>query len=208
MKTTIYGISTCLMLVLALNSTAQEPAGSQDTKNSSQKGYVVTGNLQAIKSATAFNVVVSPDIQTMGSKGEPDSVYIEKRVREMNDKKAGRGDAWIKEWNETLKNIQPAFLEGLNSVFSKKGIVFGPAEAGAEYTFRVTTGNVLEFMGDIFIALQLDVVKTNDPSVTVATVRFPANWGSSKSKQFDGRAENSYYTAGLLFGKYLQKEVF
>jgi hypothetical protein len=198
----------CIVLVfLSSQLLSQEVPDKRNVWSGGQKGYVITGDLSVVKGQKTFFVVMDPHIKKMGAKEEPDSIYISKRVKEFNDAKPGKGDQWLKEWNDSKKNFKAAFIEGFNSKLVNKGINVGLNDTSAEYTFIVSTKTLMEFMGTMFIILDMDVVKTQDHT-KVASIRFPVNNNKYKSKLSKGANERAYFTAGVLFGKYCSKNVF
>ena len=51
-----------------------------------QKGFlVISGDISAIKGQKTLNISISKRIQKMGTKYQPDSVFIANRVKEFND---------------------------------------------------------------------------------------------------------------------------
>ena len=208
MKSSKICFVTFLFVVLALQLSAQEEPDKRNVWTGGQKGYVVSGDLTVLEGQKTFNIIMDPHIKKMGAKEEPDTVYIKKKVQELNDKKAGNGDKWLEEWNAAKKNFKAAFIEGFNAKVASKGVNVGLQDTLAEYTFIVYTRNLMEFWGAIYIILDMDVVKTNDPHAKIASIKFPVNNSNLKSKQFKGMNERAYYGAGNLFGKYCSKNVF
>ena len=197
-----------LLSVVSLQIIAQEvPPDKRSVWASGQKGFlVISGDISAIKGQKTLNISISPRIQKMGTKYQPDSVFIANRVKEFNEAKAGKGDKWLEEWNKEQNNFNPAFIEGSNKVTAKSGIKVSSNDPSVEYTCLITTKHLMEFWGKIYVILDMDVVKTNDPSTIVATVRFPLVCGTKKSKLYQEKNESAYYTAGLTFGKYYGKK--
>jgi len=208
MKSTKYLIACIVLFFLSFQLFSQEEPDKRNVWTGGQKGYVITGDLSVLQGQQTFSLILDPRIKKMGAKEEPDSVYIPNRVKEFNKKKAGKGDQWLVEWNESQKNFGPAFIEGFNSKLEKKGIYIGQDNASSECTFIIYSKTHMEFMGAVYLILDMDVVKTNDPDTKIASIRFPLNNSGFKSKQFKRDTERAYYGAGVLFGKYCDKNVF
>lgn len=208
MKSMTLIITFIILFFQSLQLISQDEPDKRNVWTGGQKGYVITGDLNVIKGQKTFCVIVDPYVKKMGAKEEPDSIYIPKRVKEFNDKKAGKGDQWLNEWNESKKNFKAAFIEGFNSKLTTKGVNVGLNDTFAEYTFIIYTKTLMEFMGSIYIILDMDVVKTKDPKTIVAKIRFPLNNSKLKSKQFKGDNERAYFAAGVLFAKYCSKNIF
>ncbi len=196
-----------LLSVVSIQIFGQEvPPDKRSVWASAQKGFlVISGDISAIKGQKTLNISISQQIQKMGTKYMPDSVFIANRVKEFNEEKAGKGDKWLEEWNKELNNFNPAFVEGSNKVTAKSGLKVALNDPSAEYTCLITTKHLMEFWGKIYVILDMDVVKTNDPGTIVATVRFPLVCGTKTSKLYQEKNESAYYTAGLTFGKYFIK---
>jgi hypothetical protein len=200
-------VSTSLF-ICSLQLFGQEPPDNRNVWAGGQKGYVITGDLSVLKGQKTFSVIVDPHVKKMGVKEMPDSIYLPIRVKELNDEKAGQGDKWLAEWNEAKKNFTAAFIEGFNSKLKSKGVVVGLNDSFAEYTFIIYTRNLMRFMSNMYIIIDMNVVKTKDPGTIVAKIRFPVNNSVLKSKQFKGENERAYFGAGYLFSKYCVKNVF
>jgi hypothetical protein len=78
----------------------------------------------------------------------------------------------------------------------------------ADYTFDISTKALSEFMGDMYVILDIDVAKTADPSTKIVSIRCPLNNSKLKSKLYKSKYERAYFGAGVLFGKYCYKNIF
>jgi len=208
MKTMNFFITCIILFFYTLKLFSQEEPDNRNVWSGGQKGHVITGDIYAIKGQKTFSIIVDPHIEKMGAKEEPDSIYIPKRVKEFNIEKAGKGDQWLAAWNESQKNFKAAFIEGLNSKLEGKGINVGQDDTTAEYTFIIYTKTLMEFMGHVFIILDIDVVKTNDQDTKIARIRCPLNNSKIKSRQFKGENECAYHGAGVLLSRYCNKNIF
>jgi hypothetical protein len=209
MKKLKFWLVTGLVTVFVFQMWAQEvPPDKRTVWISAQKDFlVISGDISVLKGATALNVSVSPEIQKMGTKYQPDSVFIANRVKEYNDSKPGKGDIWLNDWNREKNNFAPAFVEGFNKIFAKSVIKAVSKDASAEYTFIIYTKHLMEYWGSVYVILDGDIVKTNDPVTKVASIRFPVLYSAKKGKQYKEKYECAYYTAGLYFGKFYKKKV-
>lgn len=208
MKSLILLIIVILFTLISFCLPAQEEPDKRNLWTGGQKGYVVTGDLTVIKNEKTFNVIINPRIQKMGVSEEPDTVYVAKRVKEWNDEKAGTGDQWLNEWELAKKNFKPALIEGMNDRLSKIGVNIGPDDTSSAYTFIIYTKYLMEFMNKIFIILDVDIVKTTDPNIKIASIRCPVNNSVLESKQITVTTEHAFYNAGRMFGKYLIKNIY
>ena len=208
MKTINSFVFFSLVYFLPFQLISQEAPDKRNVWSGGQNGYVVTGDLSILKNEKTFNVVIVPGIKKMGAKEEPDSIYIPNRVKELNEKKAGKGDKWLEEWEAAQKNFKQAFIDGFNVKAQKKGVNIGSNDAQANYTFILYTRNLMEFWSAMYLILDMDVVKTSDPSTRIISIRFPVNNSSKATKAYKDLNERAYYWAGYLFGKYFAKAAY
>ncbi len=197
-----------LLFTISAHLYSQEQPDKRNIWTGGQKGYVITGDLSVIKGQKTFNVVLDPHIKRMGLAEAPDSIYMPKKVSELNEKNPGSGDKWLQEYVNARVNFKAAFIEGFNSRLKDKGVQVGPNDTAADYSFYISTKALSEFMGDIYIILDINVVKTADTSQIVAAIRCPLNNSKLKSKLYKSKYERAYFGAGVLFGKYCFKNIF
>jgi len=208
MKKMNFSLLVIFLVILSVKSFCQEQPDKRNIWTGGQKGYVITGDLTVIKGQTTFAINIDPHVKRMGLAEAPDSVYIPKKVQELNDGRPGSGDKWLKEWQDAQINFKAAFIEGFNARLVSKGVKVGPDDSMADYTFNISTKALSEFMGDIYVIVDIDVVKTADQSTNVVSIRCPLNNSNMKSKLYKTKYERAYLGAGSLFGKYCYKNIF
>ena len=196
-----------VLFVAGKSSYAQD-----DTRNvwtgGKPKKIVVDGDITVVKNERTINFEISTKGFKIGAKEQRDTLYEATRVKEFNKSKEGSGDKWLNEWNETKRTFKPAFVEGFNSVVSKKGINEVKDDINSMYTFLIRPKQMMEFMGSIYFIVDMDVVLTKDRNTIIATVTFPLLANTKKSKQFKTKFANDYYTAGWYLGKYFKDKVY
>lgn len=97
---TLFGVATMLLLTV---SAAR-----------AQKFKVLEGDVKALKDITALKMEYVYSPMSVG-KFDAESAYLNKKVKEYNDKESGKGDRWKKSWVEDRKKrFEPAFEELFN----------------------------------------------------------------------------------------------
>ena len=88
---------------------------------SAQKLAVKSGSLSSLNGVSELKVEYTYDDMMVGKMKEVD--YIAKKVKEYNDKEAGKGDTWKETWvNDRASRFQPRFEEAFNGICSLSGI--------------------------------------------------------------------------------------
>lgn len=101
MKKFAFVIIMSLFLVISFTSYAQ-------------KTVLKSGSLNSLNGVTEFRVEYTYDNMMVGKYKEAD--YVAKKVKEYNDKEAGKGDAWHEAWlSDREMKFQPRFQEGFNN---------------------------------------------------------------------------------------------
>ncbi len=179
-----------------------------------QKIEVIKGDLSFLKSVKLLNVEFNYDKMTVGqlpSEGE----YTAKKVKETNDKEAGKGDQWLTEWNDnkTIK-FEPAFITSFNKALKKYGVTLGKKETSAKYTLNVsTTFMEIGFTGWSYakknseLHLLLTFYEGNNHDKEIAVVKLVDVPGTAGDYSYTSgvRIASAYTQAGKSFGKYLVK---
>ena len=80
----------------------------------SQKTVLKSGSLESLKGVTELRVEYTYDNMMVGKYKEAD--YVAKKVKEYNEKEAGKGDAWQEAWvGDREMKFQPRFQDGFNN---------------------------------------------------------------------------------------------
>lgn len=105
---------------------------------SAQKVQTKKGNLNFLKKVKEINVVY--DYSDMGvGKFKNEEDYVNKKVKEYNDKEPGKGDQWKEAWEGArTTRYQPKFEELINKELSKANIKVYP-DQGSDITLTVVT---------------------------------------------------------------------
>lgn len=101
---------------------------------------VKSGSYDFLKGVNELNVEFDYSNLEMMKEHSSESEYVENRKKELNEKEAGVGDRWEREWNASKEHIwQPKFLKLVNEVVSKKNKEFNADEdlSSAKYTLIV-----------------------------------------------------------------------
>ena len=208
MKSLIITVGLPLLIIGTFNLQAQQTPDNRNIRTGAKRNYEVFGDLSPLKNQKTINVLLTPHIEKMGVAEQPDSVYIATRISEWNADEPGKGDQWLITWNDARANFKSAFIAGMNEGLAKSGVGIGPGDSWAEYTFTVNTRHLMEWWSDVYIIIDVRVMKTSEPEKEIALIRCPVNYGSRGNDYTKSKYEKAYYTTGYLLGIYLTKEVY
>ena len=178
---------------------------------------LTSGSLDVLKQETTVNIAYSYEGMRVG-KLVNEKDYVDKKVADLNQKAAGRGDSWRLAWvDDRTSRFQPKFEELLNkySSSSKQSLQFG-AHADAKYTLIVKTTftepgwNVAVMRHPAFISATVLLVETKNQTNPVATLtitKAPGNdvWGNDYDT--GQRLQESYAKAGKELGIFIGKKI-
>lgn len=104
-----------------------------------QKVQIKKGNLNFLKGVKEVNVEY--DYSKMGvGKFKTEKDYVDKKVKEHNEKEAGKGDQWKEAWeNARSTRYEPKFEELINKELDKLKIRVFQDQKDAKYTLTVVT---------------------------------------------------------------------
>jgi len=177
----------------------------------------VSGDVSVLKGQTVINLQYDYSNMAVGKfKDEKD--YIAKRTADMNTKKPGDGDRWAEAWKtDRASRFQPMFEKNLNQKTSKFNVNLKENATSAKYTLIIRTTftepgfNAVEVHRKAWIALQVDLVETANPSKVIARIDMKKE-DSINMMGFDydtgGRIQSAYDRAGENLGSFLVKNVF
>jgi hypothetical protein len=87
-----------------------------------QKVALKSGSLSSLNGVSELKVEYTYDDMMVGKMKEAD--YVTKKVKEYNDKEAGKGDAWKETWeNDRASRFQPWFEEAFNGICGLSGFI-------------------------------------------------------------------------------------
>lgn len=174
-----------------------------------QKIKLVQGSLGPLKGETAINVEFTYDNLTVG-KNKPEDEYIEEKKKEYNDKEAGKGDTWERNWSEDRKaRYEPKFRE-LFSEHSKLSTIDENAKYTMIYhTTRIEPGfNVGVASRPAMTDAEILIVETANRDNVIAKITLFGSPGSQAfGMDFDTgvRIAESYAKAGKSLGGFFKK---
>ena len=104
-----------------------------------QKIQIKKGNLNFLKGVKEINVKY--DYSNMGvGKFKNEKDYVDKKVKEHNDKEPGKGDQWKQGWEGARSTrYEPKFEELINKELEKANIKVYQDQNDAKYTLTVVT---------------------------------------------------------------------
>jgi len=202
-----------ILFLISSNVLAQEQEGTYKvTFNSKgQKISFISGDIAKLSSVKSFNAILEPQHYAMGIKGEADTVYINKKVKELNAKKAGRGDDWEKEWKTTTSHFLPAFVEGYNDYIEKSNIPkiveIENETSQKSCTMALKLIFLYTYIDSPRIGLYLDIYSNENKNDTIMHLLLNIQWYNN-SKKYPGANTGAFFTAGRVLGKYFEKDIF
>ncbi|MPS74277.1 MAG: hypothetical protein E2590_14175 [Chryseobacterium sp.] len=86
----------------------------------SQKMKFITGDLNFLKGQSQVSVVFDYSDLKLTKDNLPEKVFVENKVKALNQKVEGSGDAWEKQWNVAKEGIwNPSFITKANLLLEK-----------------------------------------------------------------------------------------
>lgn len=175
-----------------------------------QKMTLTKGSLEPLKGVTAVQIQFTYDNMKVGKDGS-EATYVKRRTTELNDKEAGRGDTWAKQWVADRKErFEPKF----NELFEKHAKM-SPLGTDSKYllivhtTFTEPGFNVGVARRPAYIDAEVTLVEAADPSKVLAKVMIDNAPGSgAMGYDFDTgfRLQESYAKAGKELGQFITKK--
>jgi hypothetical protein len=180
------------------------------------KIMVESGDLSFLKDQKELNIEYKYDGMAVG-KFKTEAEYIKQKVKEYNQKEAGKGDKWLAGWKSARQErYAPKFEELLNKVLSKPEVV-AKQKAPSKYTLIVKTTftepgyNIGIAKYPAFVNLDYIFVETADSNKVVAKL-YVQNLMGAQAMGFDfdsgSRISESYAKGGKMLGKYLVDNVY
>jgi hypothetical protein len=176
---------------------------------SAQKIKATKGDFSALKGQSKVNVEFVYDNVMVGKDKEKD--YIDRKVKEYNEKEAGKGDKWKAAWNNDRKSrYEPHFFEQFNK---QSGLNAG-SFPDAKYTLvvkvkRIEPGfNIVVMRKFAEIDTEISLVETSNKGKVLGTVtadRAPGRTYGYDDYDTGVRISEAFEMLGKSFGKYLAK---
>jgi hypothetical protein len=186
---------------------------SQDTtaikqNTSSQKlkfgVYLFSGQLDFLKNEKIINIEFIHENTIVGRENEVD--YLAYKVKVLNEKKTGKGDAWLIEWNEKIAEGEKLMVELLNIQLEKINLTFQKDFKSAKYTLLVNSYKIEEgWQAGVTsematVVLDLRFLETNDRNKQTAHL---SCLGMGKALHLS----DAYGGAGSQLGKAINKNL-
>ncbi len=174
---------------------------------------VQKGDIKVLKGQKTVGVKFTYDNMAVG-KFKKEEDYIKKKVKDYNEKEAGRGDSWKEAWiNDRATRFEPKFLDLVSKYTEKSGLQFSTDPAGTKYTIIVNT-DFSEPGFNVYVARKNAEIKTTITIVETGSDKVVAKLSASgQGRTFGGndwdtgvRLAEAYAKTGKEFGKYLSKK--
>lgn len=177
---------------------------------SAQKVTQTEGNASVLKGQKKVNVEFVYDDFSVGKEKESD--YVARKVKEYNEKEAGRGDKWKNSWISDRKGTyEPQFFELFNKY---SGGIQGGAFTDAKYTLivkikRIEPGfNVYVMKKYAELDVEISVVETANKGKVLAKIKAdkaPGRTYGLSDMDTGVRIGETFAMLGKTFGKWLTK---
>jgi hypothetical protein len=181
----------------------------------SQKIRTESGDLSFLKDQTELNIKYDfSDFQVGGFSSEAE--YKKKKIKEYNEKEAGRGDTWENSWERDKKERFPNKFEELFDKGLTGKIHIAQNNEKATYTLIVKTTfiepgfNIGVMRRSAAVAFEYIFVESGDESKVLAKLKQPDVPGS----QFGGydydtgaRVSESYAKGAKMLAAYMLKNI-
>ena len=180
-----------------------------------QKVALKSGSLDALSTLSEIRVEYTYDNMMVGKYKEED--YLEKKVKEYNDKEAGKGDEWKLDWvNDRTARFQPRFQETFDNMFIFTGVDFqcNPDVTGIEKmvfhtTFTEPGYNI--YMSSKIASINAEVIFYDAAGAEMAKVTITNSPGSGIFElDYDTgtRIQDAYANAGRALAAFILEEAF
>ncbi len=175
-----------------------------------QKIKLVEGDLSPLKQETELKTEFQYDMSV--GKFDKEADYIGSKKKELNEKEAGRGDTWEKNWkSDRQERFEPQFRE----LFSKHSEMSTVGE-NAKYTliFKTTHTepgfNVQVMSRPAYIDAEAWIVETKNPQKTIAKITITKVLGRDVfgfDYETGARLQEAYAKAGKELGGFIRKKL-
>lgn len=181
----------------------------------SQKFVSFTGDIKILKNEKSLNIDFSYEKMKVGElKSEQE--YIEKRMKEYNEKKTGKGEEWLNEWNDNKKYWENGFIEILNKVLRKNNVTVNQNQIDAKYIFYINPIFLeIGWYGvgvkqNAELDLEVLVCLSNDDKNPVARILIENAFGNTIgfTKTDKHRIGSAYESAAKKLGNFLRENVY
>lgn len=182
-------------------------AVKQDTVATKLNMFVqlITGQLDSLKNAKIVNIEFTNDTTKVGKMTEID--YINKKVKDLNEKESGKGDEWLVKWKEKRSLGEQLMIDYLNKSLTKAKLAFQKESKTAKYTM-VANSYWIEEGWDAFVqsypsvaGLTLAIIETQDRNKEVAKL-------TCVGVGAPGQLAGAYADAGRKLGKAIYKYLY
>jgi len=206
--------TTVLLLLILLQNPVTGFSQKQKMKWGSSDGTVtlVSGDPQKLLGSKSFTATLNAEKMKLGQDEEVDSVYIKRKVRELNAKKPGKGDDFLKEWESTRLVFLPCFIDGFNAKAVKTAVppidTIPGTNAGSAFTMLLHPDLLYYNQGTPMLFMRLDIIANKDKNDTIAEFSFLSMGTNSTSKHYPNYNPAAFYKAGDILAKLFDKYIF
>lgn len=177
-----------------------------------QSIVLASGSLDCLKTESILKFTFTFNDMSVGKMTEQE--YIDKKVREYNEKESGKGDQWLQSWNnDRTARFEPKFLELFNKVMVEKEINLSSGDKDAKYVFEINTDftepgfnvGVMRQNASVDLSCRVIEIATGKQVAFIKIRNSSANnfWGTDFDSGY--RIQESYAKAGRELAKFIIK---
>lgn len=179
------------------------------------KVILKSGDAKQFKSHKSLNLVVSYENLKIGEYNS-EKEYLDKKVKENNEKEAGKGEKWLNKWDYAKTNVWPQRFEELyNKVLDKKlGMKCDRNSQSNPYTLRVKVTyiepgyNVGVSRKPASANFEFELVNSTNNAEVIASLylnHVPGEDAMGLDFDSDKRIGECFAKAGKMLAKYILK---
>lgn len=182
----------------------------------SQKVMLIEGDLSSLKGIKELNIIYDYSNLEVGD-FPSEQAYKDKRIKELNEKEAGRGDKWEESWERDKTVRYPEKFEALLiKGLSAHGIHAAQNNENATYTLIVKTKfiepgfNVGVMKKAAAVSFEYHLVETNNQSTVLAKLSHKLVPGAqAMGYDYDAgtRIAESYAKSGKMLAAFISKHL-
>lgn len=180
----------------------------QSVSAHAQKIKLTDGDLGVLKTETGINLEFTYDNMSVGA-FDREKDYLDKKKADYNEKEAGRGDTWAKNWvADRKREFEPKFIE----LFEKSSGMTVKADAKYTLVFHTTSTepgyNIYIKRKNAEIDAEAKIVETANRKKTIALIdvkNAPGRTFGGNDYATADRISECYAVAGKKLGKFIKK---
>lgn len=201
-----------LLLIAPIKQFAQFGSSVASIRPTVDMIIINSGDFNSIKEAKLFNLEFDYSKMKVGFY-KTEEEYVNRKVKENNDKEPGKGELWKSGWLAARKKrYEPAFEKYFNKTVAKKLLVIKQGADSAKYTLIVRTifteSGINYGFGrqTSYVSFKYDFYEKGNATPLLSLIQDNVSGANSGAYDADSRIAGSYALAGKILGKYFLRE--